>query len=300
MEVILLRPLWLLLLPGVVFLAVLLRRRAGAVGDWSRVIAPHLMQAMAALGRIEGGGRRISGGGALVAGAVIVIALSGPALERRESVGFRNLDGVIFVVDVSASMTGDANWPRSRTMGRIAVAALGAKPAALIVFAGDAYIASALTRDSDQIGLTLALLDQDTVPDPGSRPARGLTLAAEMLRQAGIVAGDVVLISDGGGAGPDVIDAARAIRAAGARLSVVLAPTEQGDPATAFAPLARIGDAELFTLAEADRLVARMGQSARMRMEALGHRRMFWADYGRVLLLLALIPLGGLFRRSVP
>ena len=68
------------------------RRRAGRVGQGGAI--PHLMAALRALGRVDGGRR--FGAVARPAGAprLIALALAGPAVERRGAAAFRNLDGV--------------------------------------------------------------------------------------------------------------------------------------------------------------------------------------------------------------
>ena len=200
-EMALLRPLWLLALPALAAFALLLWRRQRGAGDWARVIDPALLAGLHAMGRIERAGPGAAGLAALLVAGLTALALSGPSVERRDAAAFRNLDGVVLVLDASPSATGGADWEGLRTMGRSGIAALGSRPGALVVFAGDAYVASDMTADTRQVGLTLSLVEEDTVLDPGSRPERGLRLAAEILEEAEVLAGDVVLLTDGGGVG---------------------------------------------------------------------------------------------------
>lgn len=287
----LLRPLWLLALPAFAGFALLLWRRQRGAGDWSRVIDPALLAALAALGRIERAGPGAAWLAALAAAALTALALTGPSVERRDAAAFRNLDGVVFVLDASPSATGGVGWQALLTMGRSGIAALGARPGALVVFAGDAYVASDMTADTRQIGLTLSLVDAGTVPDPGSRPERGLGLAARILDEAGVLAGDVILLTDGGGVGPASYEAAAVIAAQGARLSVV-----SDDPA--LAALAEAGGGRLFGPAESTLLAAFLREDARARLERQDYPLLFRADLGRYLLVLALIPALLLFRRQ--
>lgn len=289
----LLRPFWLVALAGLALLAFWLRRRRGGLGDWTRVADPALLRALEALGRVAPGGGGMPGRVALTVAVLLVLALAGPAVERRDALSFRNLDGVVLVADLSRSVAEDPRWPQLLTMGRFAVAALGSRPAGLVVFAGDAYVATDMTADTAQLGQTLSVLGPDTVPDPGSRPERGLRLAARMLREAEVLNGDVVLLTDGGGLGPNSLAAAAAIAGQGARLSVVQIGAATAETRTHVAA----GGGRAFGLADTDALAAWLSDAARTRLERQDYPLLFWHELGRWLLALALMPALLLFRR---
>lgn len=297
-----LRPFWGFGVLLVLGLAVVSMRRNAALGDWVAQIDPHLLRAMRALGKVDGTGSRGVRYVPFWSAALICVALSGPALERGNGQTFRNLDGVIFVVDVSPSVTRDARWDAALTMARAGVSVLGSKPAGLIVYAGDSYRAAALTLDHLQLAQSMALLDDATVPDRGSRPALALGQAGEMLAGADILAGDVVLLSDGGGFGPETLNRAREIAALGGRLLLVrIASTVSGKPPVAraaFDALAALGGGQVFELGEIEPLMEALGETAQRRLEKQEFQLLFWSDYGRYLMLLALIPLAALFRRE--
>jgi Ca-activated chloride channel family protein len=295
LDVTLLRPLWLLALPVLAALGWWLQTRPGSLGDWRRAADPALLRAMAALGRVDTGAGSGPLRAVLAAATLAVLALSGPAIERREALSFRNLDGVLFLADVSHSVSEHPRWPQMLTMGRFGIAALGTRPGGLIVFAGDAYVASDMTLDHLQLGQTLSLLAPDTVPDPGSRPDRALAMAADLLRRAEVIAGDVLLFTDGAGLGPASLQAAAAIAGQGARLSLV----SLADPPPEVATHATAGGGRVFTLDQTDALAEWLGSSARTRLERQDYPLLFWKDLGRYVLILALLPLLLLFRRPV-
>lgn len=296
----LLRPFWLVALPVILALAVFLGRRRSGIGNWDKVIDPGLMKAMRAMGRVEAPSSAARHYLPFWAAGLIALALSGPAIEKREAQAFRNLDGVVFVMDVSSSVVQNPLWQQIVTIGRVGVSALGSKPAALIIYAGDAYVASALTTDTRQIGLTMSLLDENTVPDKGSRPALALDLATQMLAEAGIVAGDAVLISDGGGLGPDTLVAAKTLREQGARLSVIHVPTDESDAdgTEQLQSLVSVGNGQLYALTDGNALAADISRNTWERIERQDYQLLFFADYGRYILLIALLPVLGLFRRG--
>lgn len=291
----LLRPWWLLGLPVLIAVGWWMYTRPGGLGDWQKATDPALMRAMMALDRVDNSASRAPLLAMLSAVGVTLLALSGPAVERREALSFRNLDGVLFVVDTSASVTENARWPQMLTMGRFGIAALGTRPSGLIVFGGDAYVATDMTLDHVQLGQTLSLLDAQTVPDPGSRPERGLSIALDILREAEVIAGDVILFTDGEGLGPETLQVAAQISDAGARLSLVSLDA----PAPAFETHAAAGSGMVFTLADTDVFSQWLAETARTRLEAQDFPLLFWKDMGRYLLVLALFPLLLLFRRQI-
>ncbi|GFE52262.1 hypothetical protein So717_40150 [Roseobacter cerasinus] len=290
----LLRPLWLLALPALGLLGWWLYQRQAGLGDWQKATDPALLRAMAALGRVDDSASRAPLLTLLAAVALIIFSLAGPAVERRDTLSFRNLDGVIFVIDASPSVTESPRWPQMLTMGRFGLAALGTRPGGLIVFAGDAYVASDMTLDHVQLGQTLSLIDASTVPDAGSRPERALALALEVLEQAEILGGDVVLMSDGAGLDASSLQSAAAIADRGARLSLVALE----NPSPAFGTHAAAGLGQVFALDQTDGLASWLRDGGRAALQEQDYLLLFWVDLGRYVLLLALLPLLTLFRGS--
>lgn len=295
LEITLLRPLWLLALPVIAALGWGFWRRQGALGDWSRAADLELLEAMSRFGLVDASGRERPLIHVLAAAVLTVLALAGPAIERRDTLSFRNLDGVLFVVDASPSVTGSPLWPELLTIGRFGLSALGTRPGGIIVYAGDAYEVTEMTVDHLQLGQTYSLIGPDTVPDGGSRPERALALAASLLEEAEVIAGDVILFTDGAGLGPESLLAAGEIAAEGARLSVVAAGHEV---LPEMATHARQGGGKVFRLSEVEELTGFLRQDARTRLEKQDYPLLFWADFGRYLLILALVPVALMFRRE--
>ncbi|QFT81714.1 hypothetical protein FIU89_13905 [Roseovarius sp. THAF27] len=293
LDVTLLRPLWLLALPVLAGLAWWLWSRRQGLGDWQRAADPGMIRAMAALGRVEAqAGRSGLWAGMAVLG-IAVLALAGPAVERRDTPSFRNLDGVLFVVDASASVMEDARWPRMQALGRFGLASLGTRPGGIVVYGGDAYLATGMTLDHVQLGQTFSLIGPELVPDPGTRPERALALAVARLEEAEIIAGDVVLFTDGAGLGPESLRLAARLSEIGARLSVV----GMGDD-PAFGTHAQAGGGQVFGVDDGEALADMLGQDMAARLERQDYPLIFWSDMGRYLLLLAAVPMLLMFRRQ--
>lgn len=337
----LLRPLWLAAVPVIVAVAVLAARRA-RLSDWTRIIDPNLAAHLRALGHIRAGGRdgRIP---VFAAAATLgAIALAGPATRSETAPALRNLDTLVVAVDLSRSLTeGGAMEAVRAATARIIEGAAG-RPAALVLFAADAYLASVPTEDPRLLATLVAVLDRNTMPDEGSRPDRALALAAEVLGAsapdvlaadasaldvltadvsapdgfaadvsapdvlAADVSGrrrrDVVLISDGGGIGPDALHRTDLLRTAGIRLSAVFVPpTERpyGMPAPqrdALAELAAAGGGTMVEVSRTQRLADTLAPSADGAMPR-DIAALTFDDHGRAVLVLALAPALLLFRR---
>ncbi|AZQ69114.1 VWA domain-containing protein [Silicimonas algicola] len=292
----LLRPLWLLAFVPLALSGWHFWRKQGALGDWVRVADRDLLSAMARFGWVDPGGTRRPLLLLLCAAAAVVIALAGPAVQRRDTLSFRNLDGVLFVVDASPDLVKTSSWQDLLFTGRYGIGALQSRPGGIIVYAGDAYVATDMTQDHLQLGQTLSLIGAETVPDAGTRPDRALDLAAEMLREADILAGDVILLTDGTGLGPDSLRATEAITATGARLSVVAA-SEPGPEMEAHAAL---GQGMVFAPRDLEAFGEFLEADARTRLERQDMPLLFWRDLGRVFVFLALVPLALLLTRSGP
>ncbi|MEH3145983.1 MAG: VWA domain-containing protein [Methylobacterium frigidaeris] len=300
----LLRPWWLLALPLVGLLAWRAAYRAAPLGDWPRAVEPALLAALRARGAVRPGRRQAKG--ALVAlAALIVLALSGPAVERPGASGFRNLDTAVIVIDLSRSVAEGGGLGEAKTAAQGVAEAAGTRSVALVAYAGDAYLAATPTTDRDALGTVLFALDGATVPDPGSNPARALALTRRLLAEANAVAADVVLLSDGGG-----VDAAAGREAAGLsredghRLHTLFVPG-RSLPAHAARPdraglarLAAAGGGAAGEVAAPAAVLASMAETLPRRLAEGGFAVLAWQDWGRALLLLALVPALLLFRRS--
>lgn len=300
----LLRPWWLAILPVVALLAFRAAWRAAPLGDWRKAVDPALMRLMERRGGLLGGRRQANLAAALAAG-LIALALTGPALERQDATTYRNLDATVIVLDLSRSVTEGGSLKEVRQTAQGVAEAAGTRSVALVVYAGDAYLAMSPTTDRDSLGTTLFALDADTVPDRGSHPERGLALARRTLAEADVVAADVVLITDGDGIGEAALREARAIRERGWRVQGLFTPTAKPLPPGAPKPdraalddLVRAGGGVAADLSAPAPVLDAVGASTAQHLAAGGYTVLAFADYGRWLLLLAALPALLLFRRT--
>ncbi|KHA55823.1 von Willebrand factor A [Aeromonas hydrophila] len=118
----------------------------------------------------------------------LILALSGPALHQQsQSVPSPALD--IWLLDLSRSMLATDLLPDRATRVRVLLQDLladraqqeAAHPIALILFAGDAYLAMPPTRDHQALALLLPDLRPAIMPRQGSAPERAVALALKQI-----------------------------------------------------------------------------------------------------------------------
>ena len=300
----LLRPWWLVALPVVAVLGVVFARRARGLAGWDRAIEPKMMAALVRLNRVVPGKARRAWLPVAIA-AVLAVALVGPARRDSDPPTFRNLDGIVIAMDLSRSIAAGGSLVDAQSAAELILQRAGTRPAALIVYAGEAYLASAFTTDPRSLGTTIAVLDGETVPNPGSRADRALELAARTLQEASILDGDVVLITDGDRIGPAAIAAAAKLRDAGAHVSTLfVAPKARYGDMPAARPedlkrLAETGGGFAGAAADPAPVADAIGSRAAEALTSGDYAVLYFTDYGRWLLILALLPALALFRRSV-
>ena len=293
----LLRPWWLVALAAVALLYLLSRPRGGTLAGWDEAADPHLLAAMVARGAAAAG-TRLRAPAILVTLLVGIVALAGPAVRRQDHDRLRNLDATIIVMDVSQDMGGHIR--EAASAAHDVLAHTGGRQSALVVFGGDAYLASALSDSSGALDTDLFSLDDTTVPDPGVRPDRALAIAGRMLDEAHIIDGDVVLFSSGGGlGGTGAIRAAAALARQGHRVFAVDAMVRGSVSArAALEAVAAAGAGFEVPMLQPDRLLEALSDEAVRHTGSSLVSAMNWRDLGRLMLALAALPLLLGFRKA--
>lgn len=224
-----LRPLWLLALLPLALLLAALWRPGSSASPWARVcdahLLPYLLQVQGQRGR---GPLWLLGVGWLLA----VLALAGPTWTQRELPVLRSLAARVIVLDLSRSMEAADLKPSRIARARYKVADILARSTegqtGLVVFAGEAFAVAPLTRDAATLNALLAVLEPSLMPVQGSRADLGLRKARELLEQAGISSGEILLIADEADTRAAVV--AENFAAAGFPVSVLAVGTEEGAP----------------------------------------------------------------------
>lgn len=195
----LLRP-WALwgLIPAVLFLWLLWRSKNSA-SQWQKHIDPALLPYLLDGHNLRSNQRLLTGLG--IIWLLAIIALSGPVWEQRPSPVQRQVDALVLVLDLSPSMVVDDVAPSRMVHARLKLAEILQRrqegETGLIVYGGDAHVVTPLTSDTDTIVALLPSLGPGIMPLPGSNTEAAIAQATDMLIQAGMGQGRILLVTDG-------------------------------------------------------------------------------------------------------
>ena len=223
------RPDWLwALLPLAVLMALSLKNKLQQ-GSWAEVcdaeLLPYLLQDKTTLQT------RWLLGGLSLAAVLAILALAGPTLERLQTPAFRNDAALVVVLDLSPSMNASDIKPSRLVRARYKIADILRQRkdgvTAMLVYSGDAFTVTPLTSDVATIESQLNSLSPEIMPSAGKNSAAAITLAVNLLKQAGQQQGNIFLITDG--IANDI--SASLIEALGSyRLSILGVGTIEGAP----------------------------------------------------------------------
>lgn len=228
------RPLWLLaLIPAgvLIWLYSITQTRSRS---WASVIDPRLLPHLlkGTTTDIRRKNNTLSSVLLFVLGSFIIVALAGPAFEKRPQPVFKTQSALVILLDLSRSMdAGDVKPSRiSRAHFKIDDILKQRKEGqtALIVYAANAYTVSPLTDDAATIAAQIPALETGIMPAQGSRLDIALDKAVELFTNAGQSKGDIFILSDG--ARESDIAKVAELNARGFSSSVLAIGTAQGAP----------------------------------------------------------------------
>lgn len=131
---------------------------------------------------------------------LIIIALAGPTWERLPQPVFKKESALVIALDLSLSMYADDIKPSRLERARFKISDLLSfrqeGQTALLVYAGDAFTVTPLTDDVKTINSQLSALSPAIMPAPGSRTDIAIEKSTDLLKQAGISQGHILLVTD--------------------------------------------------------------------------------------------------------
>ncbi|MCI0517251.1 MAG: VWA domain-containing protein [Woeseiaceae bacterium] len=226
-----LRPEWLWGIPAVILLAVALARRQLAPGSWQRIVDPLLAPYVLVGNQAKGLSHRWWL--LLLSGMLAVLAMAGPSWNRVEQPVFRSEQAIVIALDLSYSMDAQDLTPSRLTRAKLKILDILERrksgQTALVVYSANAFTVTPLTTDADTVAALVNSLSSDIMPSRGSYPPAAIEKGRQLLEQAGVGFGEVLLITDGGSS-PAAERAASELRDAGYTLSVLGVGTLQGAP----------------------------------------------------------------------
>ena len=223
-----LRPLWLLALP-LVWLAWRARGQS-TLSPWAGVVDPQLLPYL--LETQPGEAYRHRAWALALLTLLGILALAGPAFRLAPQAEIGREAGLVLALDLSTGMLAPDMPPDRLRRARFEIADLlrmrSDGQTALIAYAGEAFTVAPLTDDATTLESLLGALSPEIMPVSGQRPERALRLAEQLIENAGMNGGDVLLLSYTGGAAAEAEAARLAER--GIRTSLLVFGTDAGAP----------------------------------------------------------------------
>jgi Ca-activated chloride channel family protein len=192
------RPLWLFAIIALVFALYLLKKYRINQSGWHQLLPAHLAKVL-----VDGSTKTQSLSLTIpfIIGLLAIISLAGPTWKKLPQPVYQLARGSVMIMDMSYSMYATDISPNRLTRARYKAIdlldQLNEGEIGLIAYAGDAFIISPLTEDINNIKLLLPSLSPDLMPALGSNPFSALTLANDMLKNAGHIEGDIYWFTDG-------------------------------------------------------------------------------------------------------
>lgn len=194
-----LRPVWLLALVPVFALAILLWYQKHNARQWQQMVAPELLKYL-----LDGQTTRIKPWqlvGLLFGWIIGCIALAGPTWEKLPVAVEKNQQALVIMLDLSPSMMSEDLKPSRLVRARLKMIDLLRErkdgQTALLVYAGDVHVVTPLTDDVETIINIVPALHPNVMPAEGSNTEAAVERGLQLLKDAGISQGDLLLITDG-------------------------------------------------------------------------------------------------------
>ncbi len=295
-----LRPWWLLalLLP----LAGYFRFFAGLknVSAWEGVCDQKLLDFLLVRGSSR---QRSLVANLLFAGmAGAIVALAGPAWQKKDIPAFAPENPVMFLLNMSSDMDNTDVTPNRLTRSKYAISdllkQLGSAQSGLIVYTEEPFLISPLTEDSGVIDNLLGAVVPDIMPENGDRLNRAIDYAVARLRESGYQKGNiVVLAADVGQDFNLAMISAAAAEAKGYRVSTIIANQAGSDKLKMIAE--KGGGIAVNVASGITRLATYLSQDTAQKLKQSRNNREIWEDAGYYLLIIPLLCALYFFRRGI-
>lgn len=194
-----LRPGWLLAAIPALLISLWLWRQQRQAQQWQQLVAPELLPHLLDGKSLKPKPWKLL---ALLLGWVIAcIALAGPTWEKRSLPVEKNQNAMVILFDLSPSMRSEDLKPSRLVRARLKLIDILRERrdglTGLLVYGGEAHAVVPLTEDTATIQGLAAALHPDLMPKPGSNTEAAVKRAIDMLSDAGMQDGELLLITDG-------------------------------------------------------------------------------------------------------
>lgn len=194
-----LRPEWFWALLPLGILLLLTFRLFKQQSGWQSVLASHLYKhVISETGSVK---KRPPMSLLAIGWILAVTALAGPTWQQLPQPVYQLNTGKVVLLDMSMSMRATDVKPnrleRAKYKAIDLINSIGEGDIGLVAYAGDAFTISPLSSDAQNLTTLLPSLTPEIMPVQGSEPFLGLKAAAELLKNAGYLEGEVFWITDG-------------------------------------------------------------------------------------------------------
>lgn len=185
-------------IPLIIYL-VLYSKKSQNNKNWLAVVDPKLLPFV--LTKSGGKNRRYPLLLIFITASLCITALAGPVYKKLAQPVYREQSSLVVLLDLSRSM--NATDIRPSRLARAKLELLDILKArktgqtALIVYAADAFVVTPLTDDNATIANLVPSLETDMMPAQGSNLSKALAKAFSLFSQAGIIKGDILVVTDG-------------------------------------------------------------------------------------------------------
>lgn len=192
------RPAWLWALIPLLFLLLYLQKKKHQHNAWHAVCDSHLLPHLLLENKYK---LRLTPLVLLtLAWALTTFALAGPTWSRISQPVFRSLDAQVIAVELSPSLYATDLTPNRLTRAKFKIKDILKNnhegQIGMVAFTSEAYVVSPLTQDAETISAMVPELKPEIMPVQGNNISEGLRKAADLLKQAGISRGHIILMTD--------------------------------------------------------------------------------------------------------
>ena len=198
----------------------------------ARFVASHLRRELTQSVSIAR--RRFQRGLFLASVGLAFVALAGPLMGFRWEQVSRHGNEIVFALDTSRSMSTPDVKPDRLTRAKLAIDdfanRLDGDAVGLVAFAGSAFLVCPITLDYGAFHESLAALDTNSIPHPGTHIASAIREAQAAMRRRPTADKVLILVTDGEDLEGDALDAAQAAaRQDGLKIYTIGVGTANGD-----------------------------------------------------------------------
>lgn len=199
------RPAWLLLVPVVVGVWWVWRRRSDPLRGWREQIAPELLKAL-----VVGPSHRSSARWLLGAWLSAVVSIAGPTWRLEASPFADDATPLVVLLKADAAMEQPDPAPSRLERARLKIADLAearkGRPLGLLAYAGSAHLVLPPTRDTAVVARMAAEISPEIMPVPGDRLDLALREAERVLAESR-QGGSIAVLADSVDTDPAVLQA---------------------------------------------------------------------------------------------